>query len=198
MIEIYVTILALLSLGSDGSMLSPESSYEQGFQNNVSEKCRPANTEELNATNIGSRGKASTFNLRGFYVCDSAIYEYGDRNSFYTFVADHANQRATEVALKLSKMIAQRQNSKAPDEPVSISIEVLTDVRPVRTHLLTVFETALVQYAPNVRVLRINNSLPHSKMLVAVRRIDDEKQFIAVSLSSQTGKTNPKQEWIDL
>ena len=198
MIEIYTTILALLSLGSDGTFLSPESRYEQGLQDDVPANCRPANAEELAATNLGRRGKASTFNLRGFYVCDSTIFEYGDRNSFYTFVAENAGLRAAEVALKISQINDQRQKINSASEALSLNIEVLTDVLAVRKHVRAVFETALVQYAPKVRVLRIQSSKPHSNLKVVVRRVDDAKQFIGVSLSSLANKANDSQEWLDL
>jgi len=198
LIEIYVAILALLSLGSDGTFFSPETSYELSFQDSVPANCRPANTEELASTNLGSRGKASTFNLRGFYVCDSKIFEFGDRNSFYTFVADNVAQRATEVALKISQINEQRQKINTAGEPLNINIEVFTDALPVRAHVLAVFEAALVQYAPKVKVLRIHSSQAHSNLKVVVRRVDDAKQFIGVSLSSQANKVTKSQEWLDL
>ena len=131
-------------------------------------------------------------------MCDSTIFEYGDRNSFYTFVAENAGLRAAEVALKISQINDQRQKINSASEALSLNIEVLTDVLAVRKHVRAVFETALVQYAPKVRVLRIQSSKPHSNLKVVVRRVDDAKQFIGVSLSSLANKANDSQEWLDL
>jgi hypothetical protein len=195
LIVVLLTVLSFLSIGFEGALLRPEASYELGFQDEVPKECRPATPDELNTANMGRQGKTSTFNLRGFYVCESSIYEYGDRNSFYTFVADHASQRALEVALKVAKMTEQPANLDAPAGPLKINIEVLTDALPVSAHLRSVFELALVQHAPQVKVLRLDSSEPHSKMRVVVRRMDDASQFIGVSLSKQNSR-GP--EWIDL
>ena len=68
----------------------------------------------------------------------------------------------------------------------------------MRAHVQAVFETALVQFAPKVKVLRIHSSQTHSNLKVVVRRVDDAKQFIGVSLSSQPNKVTKSQEWLDL
>ena len=113
-------------------------------------------------------------------------------------MAENAGLRATEVALKISQINDQRQKINSASEALSLNIEVLTDVLAVRKHVRAVFETALVQYAPKVRVLRIQSSKPHSNLKVVVRRVDDAKQFIGVSLSSLANKANDSQEWLDL
>lgn len=195
MIVLYLSVLALLQIGFDGSLLSEEVKYEWGLQNELPRECREATIGEMGRESLLVQGKASTFNLKGFYRCEREIFEYGERHSFDTFVANHASQRATEVALKVAKLASDTLDSGFSAERLPIKVDVASDNLAMRSYLQSVFEVALIQYAPRVKVLKQPLPAPYAKVRVVVRKLDDAKALLGVTMSKPEGF---RQEWIEL
>lgn len=204
MIAFQLCLLMILALGLEGSLQSPEFKYENG-EEVAPPFCREASPEERIADGFGPQGKASSFNIWGYYRCEHNVFEYGERNSFYDFVVNHASKRADEVALKIAKISDLNHLSGEPDllenqsqlrTRHALKIEVISDAEPVIKHLNAVFQAALVQHAPKVQVLRlVDTGRNYSTLRVVVRRLDDIQQFIGVSLQKSS---SPKQEWVEL
>jgi len=195
LIVLYISILALLQMGLDGSLLSEEIKYEWNLQNDVPRECREATKSEMGQESLLTEGKASTFNLKGFYRCERQIFEYGERHSFDTFVANHASERAIEVALKIAKLTSQHLDSGFSADVWPIKVDVASDSLAMGSYLQSVFEVALIQYAPRVTVLKQPLSVPYTKVRVVVRKLDDTKALFGVTMSKPRGL---RQEWIEL
>jgi hypothetical protein len=195
LIVLYVSILALLQLGLDGSMLSEETKFEWGLQGDVPKECREATLVERQKDHLMAQGKASTFNLRGFYRCERQVFDYGERHSFDSFTADHASQRALEVALKVADFTSKSAASSESGSLWPVKVEVLADSEAASSYLRSVFEVSLLQYAPRVKVLKQASLSPYTKLRVVLRRLDDPKALFGVSMSRDVGL---RQDWVEL
>ena len=186
-----LALVSLVSLGLQGTFSNPETWYE--WTGSVTPStCRPANDEELIKSGVGPHGKASTFQIGGFNVCERNVFEYGDRNSFYSFIADHAGHRADEVAIKIASM-TDAHGKKAGTE--KIIVEVATDTPQLGAKVESIFQTALVEHAPQFIVLRHRASEDEAVLRVVIRRLDDPVHAIGASLLRGHG---PNQEWMEL
>lgn len=195
MIVLYVSILAFLQLGLDGSMLSQETKFEWGLSDELPRDCREATLEERQKESLIAQGKASTFNLRGFYRCERQVFEYGERHSFDSFTADHTSQRALEVALKVAKLASATGLPADLEARFPVTVEVVSDSMASSSFLRSVFEVSLLEHAPRVKVIKQPTAGPYSKLRIVLRRLDDPKALLGVSLSRDLGFQT---EWTEL
>jgi hypothetical protein len=102
--EIFYLILAgLLVLGSPG-FLSPNSKFELGLTETPPPGCVEAKPGAIANDRPATVGKASDWSLSGRYHCQRTLFTYGDRDSFYEFVAKESPlqlQRITQAAAQL-------------------------------------------------------------------------------------------------
>ena len=190
-----IALLAMVGIGLEGTFSSPETSYElQG--KSAPPRCRPATDEELAHDRLGPHGKASTFQVSGFNVCERDIFEYGERNSFDSFITKSAGRRADEVAIKISRFKNMKLSTGGtPVQPLRIHVEVASDAPQLVPYLTSTFQAALVEHVPLVKIFRARTAPDTATLRVVIRRIDDPVHAIGVALLRGRDQD---QQWVEL
>ncbi len=166
----FLVAILLFALGGQGQFLfTPETQYELGMRDKVPPPCRPASRAELAAEGFAPIGKASTFNLKGFYVCETRILKYGDRDSFADYVAQNAVARAKEVVRGLAQDRARWGVSA--DHPWALEVEADDDRVKVLVERLYWTEMTEALGPRSVSRRPVDPAAP--RLHIALRRVQD-------------------------
>ena len=104
---IYVVFAVIFGLALPGPIVfSPESIYEAGLTSREPPPCRALTRGERLAKGIDPKGKAATYSIDGEFICEKAIFAYGDRNSYFDFIALHSSHRAQQMAARTAALAA--------------------------------------------------------------------------------------------
>ena len=187
MTPILWVALLLIGLGSEGQFfLSPDTQFEVGAREHRPPPCRPATRAELVREGLAPVGKASTFNLRGFYVCESTIIRYGDRDTYADFVANHAAAKAKAVVRRLSE--ERRAHPERFKKPWSVRVEIADaatrddgdpEVAKLRSHVEKVYWTEMTEALGPGSVTRRKDPAA-TALVVAVRRVAEADLLFGV------------------
>lgn len=173
---ILVAVL-LLGMGSQGQFLmSPRTQYELGYRDKEPPPCRPATRAELSAEGFAPEGKASTFNLKGFYVCETRILKYGDRDSFADYVARNAVDRAKEVV----RGIAQDRRRWGQSAAHPWALEVDADDERIKVLVERLYWTEMTQTLGARSVSRRPIDPQAPRLRVQLRRVQDASLLFGV------------------
>lgn len=135
-------ILVMVGLGTRGYIgTSPESLKDAGFLSGRQPSCRDYSAAEFAALGNEPKGKAATYSMDGEYICERRIFEYGERNSFYDFVAEVAPGRVAKAARRLGQL--QEENA---DLDAIFVVRIKTDDEPVRHYLESLVTTEFAGY----------------------------------------------------
>lgn len=168
-----IAILLLLGIGSQGEwLMTPETRYELGLKENRPPPCRPATRAELSKDGLAPVGKASTFNLKGFWVCEARAVRFGDRDTFADYVSQHAVKKAQAIARSLA------QEDRAA--PSVWTVEVEADDPEVKRYVETIWRTELVQALGSGRVARRGGDPEVRRLVISVRRVQDASLLFGV------------------
>jgi hypothetical protein len=129
MVEALVAvILVMIGLGTNGYIgISPEGLKEAGLASGPQPRCREYTPSEFQALGNKPKGKAATYSMDGEFICERTIFAYGERDSFYDFVASVAPARIVKAARSFA--LLQKTNT---DMAADWAIRVISEDEPVR------------------------------------------------------------------
>jgi hypothetical protein len=124
--------------------------------------------------------------MDGEFICERTIFEYGERDSFFDYVAGVAPGRIAKAA----RQFAQLQQSR-PELDASWTVRVITDAEPVRKY---VADLVLTEFAGYLKRGSMSNfyAMPQSPHVIEVEisRIQDRDLLLKTSaLLQRDGKT---------
>ena len=179
----YLFIAGFFAVASPSDWVSPSISNDL-LPNQTSDLfCRDSTEEETIDGSTANYGKASAFNLRGFYRCERKLFEYGDRNSFIDLVAESVPSQADFAARKFKDFIKSNRTFNESNHKI-LAIEVISEVDVLTPLVENAFQTVFAQRVTDFKILRRPTSeiRPHHRLRVYVRRIDDPSAIIQTRL----------------
>jgi len=190
-VEVFVAVvLIMVGLGTTGSIgISPEGMKEAGFVSGPQPTCREYTDAEFQALGNKAKGKASTFSMDGEFICERTIFAYGERDSFFDFVASVAPGRIAKAA----RSFAQLQQTN-PEMAVSWSVRIVSEDEPIRLFIANLVRTEFSGFA---RTGSITNQYATSDspavIEIEVVRVQDQDLLLKPVALLQSGVR--KQRW---
>ncbi len=151
--------------------------------------------EDLNTKSlqIPEPHRLDGFKLKGTYVCERNIFNYGERNSFVDYIASHQVNRARSAAMALQKIIEGDSGGantilKEGKQPLSFEFETdMTDVLP--TLKSTFIQEFTAVFGPET-VSRLSNNISNNKnyyprIKIKIKKLQDPMAFMEISYFSK-------------
>ena len=187
---IAFVILVMIGLGTDGHIgISPEGLKEAGLASGPQPRCREYTGAESQALGNKAKGKAATYSMDGQYICERTIFAYGERDSFYDYVASVAPGRIAKAARSFAQL--QRTN---PEMAADWTVRVLSDDEPVRLYIADLVRT---EFSGFVRTGSITNQYADisSKAVIEIEviRVQDQDLLLKPVALLQSGEF--KRRW---
>lgn len=169
--------LLLFALGGEGQfLLSPDTQFELGLRDRPAPACRPATRAEASSEGFAPEGKASTYNLKGFYVCETRILKYGDRDAFADYVARNAVARAKETVRRLAQERGEWQQTGSHPW----ALEVDADDETLRAMIERLYWTEMTEAMGPRSVSRRPVDPAAPRLRVSLRRVQDAGMLLGV------------------
>lgn len=179
MVEAFVAIvLIIVGLGTRGYLgASPQALKESGFLGGTQPRCREFTASEYRVLGNEPKGKASTYSMDGEFICERAIFEYGERDSYMDYVTQIAPGRIAKAA----RRFAQLQDNH-PELSGAWTVRVITDTESVRKYVLDLARTEFAGYIKNGSMSNYYAS-PDSESVIEieVRRVQDADLLLTSS-----------------
>ena len=145
--------------------------------------CRRVSQEEMQGRGSPARGKASTWNPGVEYDCEHMLIDYGERDTFFDFVARSAPQRARQASHALQRLLAGAAPLVAGGQPFGITVRIDTDDPQIRTYLTALFTNELTQTLGHLVVRhQAADGKGQAEVAVTVRRVQDRDILFSVLL----------------
>lgn len=179
MIVVVTFLFALLA-----QMVAPVNKYELGLLSERPPACQQVESDK-DLWRGEWKGKATNWAIDESFRCERLIFEYGERDSFYDFVTQHASDYIRQAVNDIRKW---EESNKAMDEELHWQIDVRADEAYVSSyvHKLLVFELASAK-RPG-KTLRQSMSKSNSKsnrsavIKVTVRKVQDPDLLFQIEL----------------
>lgn len=187
---IALVLLVMIGLGTNGYIgVSPEGLKEAGLARGPQPRCREYTAAEYQALGNNAKGKAATYSMDGQYICERTIFAYGERDSFYDFIATVAPGRIAKAARSFAQL--QRTN---PEMAEDWTVRVLSEDEPVRLYLADLVRT---EFSGFVRAGSITNQYAdsNSKAVIEIEvvRVQDQDLLLKPVALLQSGEL--KRRW---
>ena len=191
MVEAFVAvILVMIGLGTTGYIgISPEGLKEAGILSGPQPKCREYTPAEFQALGNKAKGKAATYSMDGEFICERTIFAYGERDSFYDFVANVAPGRIAKAA----RSFAQLQKTN-PDMTASWAVRVVSEDEPVRIFVADLVRSEFSGFASSGTITNQYADV-NSKAVIEIEvvRVQDEDLLLKPVALLQSGER--KRRW---
>lgn len=180
----YLLIVGIIATATSRSWLSPSTSYELLNHATPMGSCRDGTEEERGDAEISNYGKAATFSLSGLYRCERKLFEYGERNSFISMVAEAAPIQADIAARKIKAIIFDRAKIDQIKHR-KLVLDVTSDVDSVIPLVESAYQTAFTQRLKNITILKQNDVKDPDlyRVKVNILRVDDVNNILQTTFT---------------
>lgn len=179
MIEAMVLILLVMAgVTSSGSIgLSPVVLADVGILEGSQPQCRPRTPEEHPNLGKSVSGKVGFYGTDVQMVCERQVFDYGERDSFFDFVASVAPKNVEMSA----RRFAQLQQSN-PHFAQIFAVQIQSDEPMIQQYLEHLVRTEFSGYLKAGAISNMPAS-EHAPALIKieVRRVDDRDLVLTTS-----------------
>lgn len=188
----FLLVAALLVLGIGTGMqksIAPETLNDI----NLGAELPSCEEEAANPQSVNEeKGRAANFSLRGRYICQRRLFEYGERASFSDFVVRHQSDFAKRVALNVRSALERDEVTKQP-----FAVLVEAEDFNLQKALESTLTTELVPLLSEQQMVRLKTDISKLNVLrVKVNNVDDP-QYLFTSWLEFTDKAGERQ-WLRL
>ena len=154
------------------AIVGPETQFELGLRPEMPPHCRPATKAERWDRDLYPQGKAATYSLEGEFYCETEIFRYGERHSFYNFASRHAGARIEQSVRKMAHEFSALE---------AWTVRIESDDPRLANYLQNSFEVELARVLGGQKVVRVgrDGSLT-AEVAVRVNRVTDPELFLEV------------------
>lgn len=154
------------------AIIGPETQFELGLRPEMPPHCRPATKAERWDRNLNPQGKAATYSLAGEYYCESEIFRYGERHSFYDFASRHAGPRIVQSVKKMAYEFSSLE---------AWAVRIESEDPRLSGYLQNSFEVELARVLGSRKVVRFGSGGSRAaEVAVRVNRVADPELFLEV------------------
>jgi hypothetical protein len=184
----YVALLFFIPIVLPGYFgPTPETLYELQIdtaRGRSGERPPPCTVDDVEPTAehpMTGKGKITNHNWTGKFKCQRKLFDYGERNSFYDYVSQHAPNRASRAAFALSQRLdSTGASGVSKREPWYINVRANDPV--VANYVRSVFETELFPILPTGSLKRYSSVGSNANEIdVEVQTVDDPDLLFRVT-----------------